>query len=279
MAFNLLAGVSAAASLALVEAAALTPTTAPTASLMRVESPTTWNRDVQVAKPRQELLSQTAHVTRAARLDEDISLRGRLANGFAKKNLKQGQALFAAHDGSDAVFCAPTSYNSWSGGDFYCLYDTDGDGAFDRMGHGVVDIPGAPQLAGILEDGEVRGFVVVDDKALPHPVKYTPIPAEEGPKTLVRFLWKATTSPATASAPASYSVQVWSEIGGQAGRPVSAIPDADGTGHVEYDGARFAILGLQADGSLRYRIEAPMPAKDQKVTLRRGYQAPIIIVF
>jgi hypothetical protein len=48
---------------------------------------------------------------------------------------------------------------------------------------------------------------------------------------------------------------------------------------VECDGARIAILGPQADGTLRYRIETPMPAKDQEVTLRRGYQAPIIIVF
>jgi hypothetical protein len=274
MPLNLLAGASVAASIALAAAAAEPPATPPRASLMRVESPADWNHDAQVAKRGQELLSQTAHVARAARLDEDISVRGRIVNGFARKDLKQGAALFAAHDGSDAVFCAPVNYNSFSGGDFYCFSDSDGDGAFDRVGHGVVDIAGSPQLAGILENGEVTSFVIVDDKALPHPVRYTAIAAEEGPKTLVRFRWKLTTARG-GPGPTSYSVQVWSEIGGQAGPMVSAIPDSGGVGHVECDGARFTILGVEADGSLRYRIEAPMPAKDQKVILRRP--APTII--
>lgn len=272
MPFNLLAGASAAVAMALTGA----PTSPPQASPVVVESPATWSQEVQVARRGEALLSQPVHSARAVRLDEDVTLRGRIVNGFARREFKQGVTLFAAHDGSDAVFCAPTSYNGFSGGDFYCFADSDGDGSFDGFGHGVVEIPGT-QLVGFLEDHEVKGFVVVDSKSLPHPVRYTAIPAGEGPKTLLRFRWRVVKPRAAAADPAAFTVEVWSEIGGEASPAVTTAPGPDGVAHVDCDGARFTILGVEADGSLRYRVDAPSPEKSEKVFMRRGYQAPIII--
>jgi hypothetical protein len=279
MQHNLLAA-AAAVALAGLPAATFAETLAPPpqASPVVIESPASWNHEVQVARRGQELLSQPVHSLRAVRLDEDVTLRGRIVNGFVRHEFKQGTALFAAHDGTDAVFCAPTSYNDFSGGDFYCFADPDAHGSFDHFGHGVVEIPGV-QLVGFLENREVKGFVVVDSKPLAHPVHYSAIPADEGPGTLLRFRWRVTKPSVPASNPAAFTVEVWTEIGGEAAPAVTATSGPDGVAHVDCDGARFAILGVEADGSLRYRIEAPTPHKEEKVLMRRGYQAPTIIYF
>jgi hypothetical protein len=277
MPFNLLAGAGAAVAMALAGAPPPSVPTPPEASPVVVESPAIWNRDTQVARRGEPLLSQSVHSPRAVRLEEDVTLRGRIVNGFARRVFKQGTTLFAAHAGSDAVFCAPTSYNSFSGGDFYCFADLDGRGAFDSFGHGVVEIPGR-QLVGFLENSEVKGFVIVDSKPLQHAVRYTAISGEEGPKTTLRFRWRLIKPRAAVPDPAAFSVEVWSEVGGEAAPPVTAASGPDGVAHVDCGGARFAILGVEADGSLRYRIEAPMPRQEQTVVMRPGYQAPIIIV-
>ena len=243
-----------------------------------IEPPPAPAGEVVARQWRDPLLTAMLHSEAAARLEQAVVVD----NGWGRKRtLPAGTLLFAATKGPAPYFCPVGSAKGalmW--GVYYsCLRDEAGTGAFTTVQTGQ-KIVGSTVLIGMLDNGTVDEFAFTKKEVpLPTPVRYTRLDGKDGPSVTVRLLWQV--KPAKADKPAEFVVWTSTSMPGAPnynadGPPQRVELDAGLTGRLAYAGANFAILGVGADGSLRYRVEgqfAPTPIP------MRVRAPPLVITF
>ena len=224
-------------------------------------APASWNHDEQTARRGAPLLTLPLQPTRAVRLGGPVTVTVAYL-GHIK--LKAGDTLFAVPD--TGLYCGGARGGTTMGNYFPCLADTDGDGAFDTQNWGGRARFVSEQRLGPTTSGELTDFAVSGGRGahLAQPVPFTAIDAQLGPAANLQFLWRAKAPRAGSGGPTVVSVWVYAGVtdGGAAigGDPRETPLDADGRGRLEVGGVLFSIAGLNADGSLRYRIlQLPPP--------------------
>jgi hypothetical protein len=230
--------------------------------------------EVVARKQLDPLATGSIHASAAARLEQAVVVGDR--------TLPAGTLLFAATKGATPYFCAPAPAKNGVlvGVTYSCLRDAGGAGVFTAARSGE-DRGNTVDFFGILEDRTVGGFVFKREVPLPAPIRYTLLDGKDGPSANVRLLWQVTA--AKKDKPAQLVVWTSHGVPGSPNRSADGIPesiDLEGgqTGRKAFSGATFVILGVGADGSLRYRVDGQFAPSRLPLHVH-VYTAPTVIYF
>ena len=208
----------------------------------------------QMAQPGEPLLRQTVVATRAAKLDEEApSLLGL----GQVKTFPAGAVMFGVQVPDGWLYCAVSKKENrfWFTDVFACYQDLNGDGAFDQVRNSGPPFGGIPLF--VLQPGAPQ--------ALPAPVRYSMIPYTEGPKVEIGLLWKGSGGKGAAATEVKVTPSIMS--GETSARIYDEIKAPVDGGHIRRNGADITVLGMNADGSVNYRINSAMPAQIAPLTL------------
>jgi hypothetical protein len=216
----------------------------------------------QVALPGRPLIRQPVTSTRAARFDEDAP--STLGMGQVKV-FPAGTMMFGVQVPDGWIYCAVSTKERrfWFADEFACYQDTDNDGRFDFVRPSGQPFNNVPLF--VLQPGP--------PKPLPAPVRYSLIPHQEGPRVEIGITWKPDKPGIFSSAPKPPPDQLAVDVSIMTEKVTTSIQNpvkvsANG-GRIDIGGADITLLGLQPDGSLRYRVDSAMPAQvsPMKMTL------------
>ncbi len=210
---------------------------------------------VQVARPDEPLLVQTARSEQNARLLAPVRTTIRRAMSANQVDIAEGSILHGASiDG--AIFCSPLKGNVGA-----CLEDTDNDGRFDVVYDAAMDVLYWNYLA-FHTDGNVSPAVFSRPQRLASPVPYVLAdPGQALTAPVEVFLWSNHRSGASGRSTKA-ELQVY--LGTPRMRAMRAnsgpfkIEPVAG-GHASVLGAEIDILGFDAGGAVQYRVRQPIP--------------------
>lgn len=218
----------------------------------------------RVAKPGEPLLVHPATSVRAARLTAEAPT----TSGYKKvKSFPAGTAMFGAHAPGGWVYCAVAASTArwWAGDEFACYEDADEDGRFES-----VRLSGEPFMRVPL-----FVFQLGAAKALPTPVPYERVPYAEGPRIDYALSFKVDRPRGKRGEPPPAATSI--RLTAQVGQPGAYASIGDGiagarltagqTATLQYGGAKIDILGVEADGSVRYRVTQGMPTHIERVVM------------
>lgn len=220
----------------------------------------------RVASRGQPLLVQRTTSIRAARLGADTPS----LSGFRKtKVFTADTPMFGIYADNGWAYCAvaETTATWWAGDEFVCYEDADADGAFETAMHSGAPFLGVPLFV----------FELGRRQALPAPAPYRLVDEDQGP--VVDFVITPRvnrhSNRRTPEVPPVVTVTLQggfrkgpdnspATIGGWA-RTVRI--DEGKTAEVEIMGAKFEILGVGADDSVRYRVLETAPDSLHRITM------------
>jgi hypothetical protein len=187
--------------------------------------------------------------------------------------LAPGKTLSGMTTEVGLIYCAPELTRTIRGY-AHCFEDADKDGAFDTMRSQIPSLNKGPLAGVIAENGGYNTLRLGEAKPLKSKVRYSVVGQEEGPRGRYRLMWGARRS-RDAQAPAT--LVVWSTLEddssllpvSQGRSTVTLSPGA--TAELDYHGTRLTFLGLNPDGSIRYRIDAAAPNE----TIKPVVDAPV----
>jgi hypothetical protein len=208
----------------------------------------------QAARPGEPLLRQTVVATRAAKLDEEApSLLGM----GQVKTFPVGTQMFGVQVPDGWLYCAVSKKENrfWFTDVYACYQDLDGDGDFDQVRNSGPPFANIPLF--VLQPGPPQN--------LPAPVRYSDLPYKDGPKVELGITWKGAGGRGAEATEirareTMISGEVQANITDEIRVPVSG-------GRLRINGSDITVLGMNADGSLNYRIDRAMPAQIAPITL------------
>lgn len=208
---------------------------------------------------------QRATTIRSVALDDAIATptqSGRQAQGFAA-----GEQLFGIYDEYNSwAYCA-LRRSWWSGDTLTCYEDTDNDGKLDLALPSGAPFNGIPFFV-FPERRETR--------ALQQPARFHRIPYAEGPAIEAALQAELIDSRRVHGVmqPARISLQFGFLVNNRFVGLNSLTRTSDMTTEpvtLEVDGSRVEFSGTPERGSLHYRVLTPMPARIERILLRRTY--------
>ena len=223
----------------------------------------------RIARPGEPMLVQPMSSIRAAKLDDDAPTGlGIMYGPDHGKLIPAGTHLFGVEFPDGWAFCAVVPGKSWfglNGQETTCFQDTDHDGRFDQVRPSGPPFQGMPLL--IFEPGP--------PSPLPNPIRYSPLPYVEGPTVDYSVMWKPVGSKAGrdgAPAPLTEAVFNIRVTAGKSNIDLSGqqtlwFKDAQPQ-QLIMDGCLITVLGVTADGGLRYRVDLPMPTQVSRITMQ-----------
>ncbi|ADL01981.1 hypothetical protein [Brevundimonas subvibrioides] len=225
--------------------------------------------EVATAPRGQALIVQAARSIRAARLLADTPS----LSGFGKvKTFPAGSPMFGIHTATGWAYCAvaETTASWWSGDEFVCYEDADADGRFETAMHSGAPFLGVPLF--VFETGRKQ--------PLPTPAPYSAEPTEAGPSVDYVVTASARRLPQPGGgtpAPESDGMAITLQGGFRQGVNASPVPIGGWSEtavirngaptRITLMGAEFEILGVDADGTVRFRVISETPAQVRRITM------------
>lgn len=217
------------------------------------------------APPGQALIVQPATSIRAARLNADTPSLA----GFRKtKVFAAGTPMFGVYTVTGWAYCAVAESGAtwWTGDEFVCYEDADGDGRFETAMHSGSPFLGVPLFV----------FQLGRKQPLPEPAPYSAIEAENGPA--VDYVVTAQVQRPRSVAPNTPPVTVVTLRGGFR-QGVNSLPTMIGgwststrvqhgeTSRINLKGAEIDILGVEEGDIVRFRVVSAAPKQVQRITM------------
>jgi hypothetical protein len=201
--------------------------------------------------------------SRAVTLSEDVEVE---TGVLGRTRIKAGEVLFAPFDKSDRIYCAAARW-AIKVESFPCLVDADGDGVFEADDWGGRPTTVTPLRSfGPRADRRLVDFAMQvggGGRPMARPLKYQRVDASSGPPAEAQLRWETIRIKGQPKGALRLSVWLWAGAT-QRGAPIATTPvsvplDLEGRGQLTVAGSVITVLGLSAQGGLRYRIAPPPP--------------------
>ncbi|KSB88930.1 hypothetical protein AS593_21345 [Caulobacter vibrioides] len=214
------------------------------------------------AKRGEPLLVQQAVAPRAARLTAETPS----PFGFGKvKSFPAGAKMFGVPSGDGFAYCAVAASTArwWAGDEFACFEDLDSDGDFDQVRPSGSPFMNVPLFV----------FSLGAPKPLAAPAPYERLPYAEGPAVEYGLTWSSLKQGGKNGEPVWNIVSIQPAFASGLGfQPIrnggSAKRLNDGeTVELAVKGSKVTVLGLTPEGDLRYRVDEPLPAQVDRISM------------